>query len=183
MSQESTVLLGSYKNSREYIILKAWTSGYHKRCSQNLRNAVLVLLNIASNLTGTITLPLLSVTMDTIGSDNFVLIYHTVLVCSLLLIFIVIFSKTCIDKTVPLTLASSWKVVLANALSNVVNFILVVYASPPSRTPPYLQSILFMTAIPFTVLLRLLFLRKGVYPLINLRIYTLCKTIYTCIIF
>nr|XP_022326328.1 uncharacterized protein LOC111126172 isoform X3 [Crassostrea virginica]XP_022326329.1 uncharacterized protein LOC111126172 isoform X3 [Crassostrea virginica]XP_022326330.1 uncharacterized protein LOC111126172 isoform X3 [Crassostrea virginica]XP_022326331.1 uncharacterized protein LOC111126172 isoform X3 [Crassostrea virginica] len=161
MSEESTVLLGSYKNSREYIILKAWTSGYHKRCSQNLRNAVLVLLNISSNLTGTITLPLLSVTMDTIGSDNFVVIYHTVLVCSLLLIFIVIFSKTCIDKTVPLTLASSWKVVLANALSNVVNFILVVYASPPSRTPPYLQSILFMTAIPFTVLLRLLFLRKG----------------------
>uniref|UniRef100_K1QQD4 Uncharacterized protein n=1 Tax=Magallana gigas TaxID=29159 RepID=K1QQD4_MAGGI len=35
---------------------------------------------------------------------------------------------------------------------------------PPSRTPPYLQSILSMTAIPFTVLLRLVFLRKGVSP-------------------
>lgn len=167
MSQDREPLSNSVQSSirlRDIVILQAWTSGYTKKWGQNLRKAIFTLLFIACNLTGSVTLPLLSATMDAVGSDNFVVIYHTAIISSILLIFVVIFVRTCINRSIPLTLASSWKIVLANALANVFNYILVIFASPPSRTPPYLQSILSMTAIPFTVLLRLMFLRKGVSP-------------------
>lgn len=166
MSRDSEPFSNSVQSSinlRDIVILQAWTSGYTKKWGQNLRKVIFTLLFIASNLTGSVTLPLLSATMDAVGSDIFVVIYHTAIISSLLLIFVVISLRTCINRSIPLTLASSWKIVLANALANVFNYILVIYASPPSRTPPYLQSILTMTAIPFTVLLRLLLLRKGMY--------------------
>lgn len=46
-----------------------------------------------------------------------------------------------------------------------VNGLLVVYASDPLRTPPYLQALLSCTLIPFTIVARLLILKKGQFSL------------------
>jgi hypothetical protein len=118
-------------------------------------------MNIISNLAGSVTLSLLSSTIQKIGSDGFVLMIHTVVVASVILVVIVTFRKIFIDKTVSLAPASSSKMILANALANVITYILVVYSCPPSRTPLYLQNILFLTILPFTFLCRLFFLRQG----------------------
>ncbi|XP_061188660.1 uncharacterized protein LOC133196821 [Saccostrea echinata] len=161
-SRESDLLLGNVNNKRDYIILTAWTCGYTRRWRRSLRNITLVLMYILSNLTGNVTFPLLSKRFKAIGSDSFVFIFYTVVIASILIFILVIFSKRFVDKTISLTLASSAKMVLANALASVFSFILIVYASPPSRTPPYLQSILFVTVIPLTVVCRVFLLRKGV---------------------
>lgn len=161
MAGESEHLLGSIKNQRDHIILRAWTSGYTRRWSRNLRNVSLVLINIISNLAGNVTLTILSPTIQKIGSDGFVLLVHAVVIASVSLAVLVIFTKIFIDKSVLLTPASSPKIISANAFTNVASYVLILYSSPPTRTPSYLQSILFITVLPFTFLCRLLILRKG----------------------
>jgi hypothetical protein len=58
-------------------------------------------------------------------------------------------------------MTSSLKIIFALGLFTALNGILVVFASPPNRTPGYLQGILSTTSIPFTIICRIIFLRKG----------------------
>ncbi len=56
---------------------------------------------------------------------------------------------------------TSWRVVVSVGFLMAINGLLVVYASDPNRTSPYLQAILYTTSIPFIILFRFLILKKG----------------------
>ena len=62
------------------------------------------------------------------------------------------------------SILGTWRNVPVNlfvGLLNCLNGILVVYASDPQRTSPSLQALLSTSVIPFTVICRYIFLRKG----------------------
>jgi drug/metabolite transporter (DMT)-like permease len=66
-----------------------------------------------------------------------------------------------LNRGFSLHLSCSQKRVALMGLFNALNGVLIVYSSPSSRTPVFLQPILSTSVIPFTVILRFLLLRKG----------------------
>ncbi|CAH1775739.1 unnamed protein product, partial [Owenia fusiformis] len=72
------------------------------------------------------------------------------------------FIKLFIDRDLSLKPKTSWSGMFITGALTALNGLLIAYASLPSRTPPYLQAIFTTTLIPFTILARLIILRKGV---------------------
>lgn len=66
-----------------------------------------------------------------------------------------------VDRSLTLYPTCRWRVYFIMGLFTTLNGVCIVFASPPSRTAPYLQGVLSTMIIPFTVLCRLLILRKG----------------------
>ncbi|XP_061188243.1 uncharacterized protein LOC133196351 [Saccostrea echinata] len=143
---------------------EAWTSGKTGkfRFQGVTRNVILAILNVFSNVTMNVSLPVFAGTMDEIGGDAFVLLLNTCFVIGVLFVLTNLFAKCVIDKSTTFRMTSSIKIIFALGLFTALNGILVVFASPPNRTPGYLQGILSTTTIPFTIICRLIFLRKGI---------------------
>lgn len=127
------------------------------------RNVILAALNVFSNVTMNVSLPIFAGTMNEIGGDTFVLLLNSCVVIGVIFVLTTLFAKRFIDSSITLKLVSSLKIVFALGLFTALNGILVVFASPPDRTPGYLQGILSTTVIPYTILCRLIFLRKGIF--------------------
>lgn len=130
------------------------------------RNVILAALNVFSNVTMNVSLPVFAGTMNEIGGDTFVLLLNTCFVIGVLFVLTTLFAKRFIDNSITWKLAASLKIVFAMGLFTALNGILVVFASPPNRTPGYLQGILSTTVIPYTILCRLIFLRKGIFKIV-----------------
>lgn len=131
--------------------------------SPKVRNILIAVLNVLTNVVMNVTLPVYAGTMDEVGGDAFVLLMNTSFTVSILFALMTLFVKyTKLDPKASLRPTSSWKVLFAMGLFTTLNGILLVTASPPNRTPPYLQGILASTVIPYTVVFRLLILRKGI---------------------
>ncbi|XP_060085314.1 uncharacterized protein LOC132564700 [Ylistrum balloti] len=128
-----------------------------------LRNVIIAVLNVITNVMMNASLPVYADTMNQVGGRAFVLLVNTSLVVSVLFALMTLFVKySKMDPNASLRPKSSWKVLFAMGLFTTLNGILVVNASPSNRTPPYLQGILASTVIPYTVLCRLILLRKGI---------------------
>ncbi|XP_021356417.1 uncharacterized protein LOC110452302 isoform X2 [Mizuhopecten yessoensis] len=131
--------------------------------SPTVRNIIIAVLNVITNVMMNVSLPIYAGTMDEVGGDAFVLLMNTSFTVSILFAIMTLIVKyTKLDPKASLRPKSSWKVLIAMGLFTTLNGILVVNASPPNRTPPYLQGILASTVIPYTVLCRLIILRKGI---------------------
>lgn len=157
--ERDPLLVQTPEKQRNKISAKTETKG---RFTATTRNAFIAVINVLSNVLMNTSLPVFAGTMEVIGSDIFVLLFITCIIISVIFTFLTLFVKySKIDSTATLRPTSSYKILFLMGLFTAMNGILVVYASPPDRTPPYLQGILQSSVIPFTVLLRLAILRRG----------------------
>lgn len=163
--EQKPLLVNNGGNSdRSKLVKEAWGSGKvgKSRISGNTRNALLAVMNVISNVIMNVSLPVYAGTMESVGSDIFVLLFITCCTISVIFTLLTLFVKySKIDSSATLRPTSSYKILFLMGLFTAMNGILVVYASPPNRTPPYLQGILQSSVIPFTVLLRFVILRRG----------------------
>ena len=129
--------------------------------SKNVRNIVLAILNVTFNVAINVSLPIYAGTMDVIGADAYVLLSQGVIWFVVILVFMTQGLHYLFDNRINLKPTASFKILFVMGALTTLNGIFVVYASPPNRTPPYLQGILMTTSIPFTVICRIVWLRKG----------------------
>lgn len=163
MKREETFPILRESNLRDNHVREAWTSGKTGRFQihATTRNVFIAILNVLSNVAMNVSLPVFAGTMNEIGGDSFVLLLNTCVIIGVLFVLTTLFAKYAIDSSTTFKLTSSVKIILALGLFTALNGILVVFASPPNRTPGYLQGILSTTSIPYTIICRLIFLRKG----------------------
>ena len=141
--------------------------------SKNLRNVILAILNVVFNVAINVSLPIYAGTMDVIGGDAYVLLTQGVGWFVVILVIMTQALHYLFDNRITLKPTASYKVLFIMGALTTLNGIFVVYASPPDRTPPYLQGLLATTSIPFTVICRIIWLRKGMISFDNVNpLYT-----------
>ena len=133
--------------------------------SKNARNIILAILNVIFNVAINVSLPIYAGTMDVIGADAYVLLSQGVIWFVVIFVIMTQALHYLFDDRITLKPTASYKMLLVMGFLTTLNGILVVYASPPDRTPPYLQGLLTTTSIPFTVVCRIIWLRKGMWLL------------------
>lgn len=124
-------------------------------------NIVLTLCNVFSMVLMTVSLPLFAGDMVNHGSDPFTVLSFSAFWFSFVFFFILFVSKLYCQHKLKLKPQAGYFQVFIVGFLNSLNGLLVVYASDPDRTPPYLQAVLTTTSIPYTVGFRYLILRKG----------------------
>ena len=129
--------------------------------SKNVRNVILALLNVIFNVAINVSLPIYAGTMDVIGADAYVLLSQGVIWFVIIFVIMTQALHYLFDNRINLKPTGSFKILFVMGFLTTMNGVLVVYASPPNRTPPYLQGLLTTTSIPFTVICRIIWLRKG----------------------
>ena len=129
--------------------------------SKNVRNIILAILNVIFNVAINVSLPIYAGTMDVIGADTYVLLSQGVIWFVVIFVIMTQALHYLFDNRITLKPTASYKILFIMGFLTTLNGILVVYASPPNRTPPYLQALLTTTSIPFTVICRIIWLRKG----------------------
>ena len=129
--------------------------------SKNVRNVILALLNVIFNVAINVSLPIYAGTMDVIGADAYVLLSQGVIWFVIIFVIMTQALHYLFDNRINLKPTGSFKILFVMGFLTTLNGVLVVYASPPNRTPPYLQGLLTTTSIPFTVVCRIIWLRKG----------------------
>ena len=131
------------------------------RISRGWTNVLIAIVNVLTNVCMNVSLPIYAGTMQEVGGDVFVLLLITCFFILILFVLMTLAVRYTIDPTATLRPTSPHKVLFAMGLFTALNGIFVVFASPPDRTPPYLQGILQSMVIPYTILFRFLILRKG----------------------
>ncbi|XP_046559199.1 uncharacterized protein LOC124268213 isoform X2 [Haliotis rubra] len=129
--------------------------------STNAKSIILSLFALLGHLVTSLVLPVWASTFDEIGSDVFVGQFVDTF-WELLILSAVYLAWKCFDREVPLRPTVSLKSLAIYGLTNALTGAFIVFASLPERTPPYLQSIIGSSLIPFTVICRYIMLRKGV---------------------
>ena len=123
---------------------------------------IIATVTIIFGVTMVISLPLYSEGIIAAGSDPYIVVLFSSMWFPIVFGLIWLVYKYTLDRNIPWRPASFRFTMLIGFL-NSLNGILVVYASDPARTPPYLQAILSCSTIPFTVIFRYIILRKGKY--------------------
>ncbi|XP_072025556.1 crt homolog 1-like [Amphiura filiformis] len=128
-------------------------------------NIFLSVITVLTNVMMVVSLPLFSGTVDE-HNDEYPVIFFTAIWFPVFFFGLVLLQKYVSPSSI------KWRSMAGNFHSqsinlfvgflNCINGILVVYASDPSRTSPALQALLSTSVIPFTVICRYIFLRKGV---------------------
>ncbi|KAJ8320713.1 hypothetical protein KUTeg_002300 [Tegillarca granosa] len=149
------------ENSINYIKEEIGTKK-RTRITRGTTNVLIAIFNVLTNVCMNVSLPVYAGTMQECGGDVFVLLLITCFFILVIFVLMTLAVRYTIDKTATLRPTSSHKVLFAMGLFTALNGVFVVFASPPSRTPPYLQGILQSMVIPYTILFRLLILRKGI---------------------
>ena len=129
--------------------------------SKNIRNVILAILNVTFNVAINVSLPIYAGTMEYIKADAYVLLSQGVIWFVVILVIMTQAMHYLFDNRITLKPNASYKILFIMGFLTTLNGVLVVYASPPDRTPPYLQGILMTMSIPFTVICRIIWLRKG----------------------
>ncbi|KAK7093967.1 crt homolog 3-like [Littorina saxatilis] len=130
--------------------------------SSGVRLFVLCFVTVLFNVIMNVSLPVFAGTMEYVGGGMFALLLYGALYYPFVLGGLTLFLKVTVDKSLTLYPTCRWRVYLVMGLTTTLNGVGVVFASPPSRTAPYLQGVLATIIIPFTVLCRLVLLRKGI---------------------
>ena len=123
---------------------------------------IIAVVMITSGVTDVISLPLYIESIKAAGSDPYVVVLMNAMWSAIVYGLIWLVYKYTLDRNIPWR-PHSFPFTMLIGFLNSLNGILVVYASAPSRTPPYLQAILYCSIIPFTVIVRYIILRKGKY--------------------
>lgn len=144
-------------------ITEGTTAKKRVRITRGTTNILIAIFNVLTNVCMNVSLPVYAGTMQEIGGDVFILLLITCFFILILFVLMTLVVKYTIDKTATLRPTSSHKVLFAMGLFTALNGVFIVFASPPNRTPPYLQGILQSMVIPYTILFRLIILRKGTY--------------------
>ncbi|CAH1773513.1 unnamed protein product [Owenia fusiformis] len=125
-------------------------------------NICLAIFSVLFNVAMNITLPLYSQAVNRAKGDEYNVLLFSAFWFPIIFYIMVAFIKIFIDRDMPILPTSKWYHVVMVGSFNGLNGLLVVYASDPSRTPPYLQAVLATTIIPYTVIARLVIRRIGV---------------------
>jgi drug/metabolite transporter (DMT)-like permease len=134
----------------------------------SVANVILSILNVIAQVGMTESLSIYSTSLSThqacgkaqtITGPYFVL-FFTAFWFPVVFFACVLLAKL-LNRGFSLHLSCSQKRVALMGLFNALNGVLIVYSSPSSRTPVFLQPILSTSLIPFTVILRFILLRKG----------------------
>lgn len=124
-------------------------------------NSILAVLTVVCNVAMNVTLPIYADAMIKAGGDVFDALVLAGVFFPVIFFVFLIASKLLCDRTQKLLPIGSFKVAILVGFLTAMNGLLIVFASPAERTPPYLQGILTTTLVPFTVFFRYLVLRKG----------------------
>ncbi|XP_071110263.1 crt homolog 1-like [Haliotis cracherodii] len=159
--EENIRLIGGSKEHE----MSGCLSGLRSRIrglSTNAKSIILAIFALLGHLVTSLVLPLWSSTFTAIGSDAFVgqlvdTVWELLVLSSVYLAWKVFF-----DRELPLRPTATLKSLVIYGISNALTGVFIVFASLPERTPPYLQSIIGSSLIPFTVICRCIMLRKGV---------------------
>ncbi|XP_067659081.1 crt homolog 1-like [Haliotis asinina] len=159
-NEEESRLLGDsreHKTSGCFSRLRSCIGGL----SINAKSIILSLFALLGHLGTSLVLPIWSSTFDKIGSDVFVGQFVDTF-WELLILSAVYLGWKFFDRELPLRPTVSLKSLAIYGFTNALTGAFIVFASLPERTPPYLQSIIGSSLIPFTVMCRYIMLRKGV---------------------
>lgn len=124
-------------------------------------NTLLAILTIITSVSMVVTLPIYAGAVNRAGGDTYVVLFNAGLWFPVVYILVTLCIKFSVDRSITLRPKGNVKIIAAIGFLTGINALLVVYASPPNRTAPYLQGILSTVTIPFTVIGRYLVLRKG----------------------
>ncbi|KAK6176499.1 hypothetical protein SNE40_014771 [Patella caerulea] len=130
--------------------------------SRGTLNVFIAIMNIIMNVLMNVSLPVFAGTMNEVNSDTYALLMIANVWFMLVFVVIMLAMKFFVNRSLSFKPCTQWKWLFVMGLTTTLNGIFVVFASPPNRTPPYLQGILATTNIPFTVLSRFVLLRKGI---------------------
>ena len=129
--------------------------------SKQAKNIIYALLNVFFNVAANVGLPIYAATMDYIKADAYVLLSQAAAWFVVIFLIMTFVLQRSFDSNITFKPTASFKILFIMGTLTTLNGILVVYASPPDRTPPYLQGILMTMTIPYTVICRIIWLRKG----------------------
>lgn len=124
-------------------------------------NVILVVLTVVSNVSLTVSLPIYAGAMNKAGGDTFVVLLYTGMWFPIIFAFMTICLKYGLDKSISLRPTGNVKMIAAAAVLLSLNGVFLVYSSPPTRTAPYLQGVLSIMMIPYTIVGRYVILKKG----------------------
>lgn len=108
-----------------------------------------------------VVLPIFTGSTKIAGSDSYQVLLFVSLTLPIVLAVFSILYKACWDREMALVPSVRWWVLLQMGVCFMLTGLCATFASPPSRTPPYLQGVLLTLIIPFTVVARFVILRKG----------------------
>ena len=157
--EEATPLLNSTKEH----INDPTRSSKVKPCSvsKTALNVILALLTVVSMVTMMVSLPLFTQAMTDGGSDAYLALTISMFWLPFFYFGHLILVKLFIDPNTLLVPKTSWSNIMLVAFFCSLNALAIAFASPPSRTPAYLQSMFTTLQVPYTVIARLIILRKG----------------------
>ncbi len=124
-------------------------------------NIFLSLLTLFTLAFKTVALPAYVSAVISAGSDPFSVALIAAFWFQLFFLFVTLLYKLAADSSQSLVPESKWTYILLIGFCNGVAGVPLVFASDPSRTPPYLQALLSTVVIPLTVLCRYVILKKG----------------------
>lgn len=147
------------------------------QCQNKLRSSIIFVLSILTillNVGAMVTLPIYSAAIMKAGSaPYFMILWNTFWFAILFsLANLCTYLKAIYDKRHRnLFPTTSWKMAILVGVMYSINGILVVYASPPSRTPSYLLAIMYSTTTPYCMVFRYLILKKGEFYILYIILY------------
>ncbi|CAH1773512.1 unnamed protein product [Owenia fusiformis] len=125
-------------------------------------NVCLAIFSVLFNVAMNISLPLYSQAVNRAKGDEYNVLLFSTFWFPIIFYIMVAFIKIFIDRDMPILPTSKWYHVVMVGSLNALSGLMMVYASDPSRTPPYLQAVLATSIIPYTVIARLVIRRIGV---------------------
>ncbi|PVD36922.1 hypothetical protein C0Q70_03915 [Pomacea canaliculata] len=144
------------------------TYEHHTSQRSAVRIFVIAFICVITSVAMNVSLPVVAATMESVEGNVFTVLLYSALWFPLVFAVLALaaegrtLKKVTVDKSLSLAPTSTWRVYCIMGLTMGLNGLIVVFASPPSRTAPYLQGLLSTSLIPFTVLSRFLLLRKGI---------------------
>jgi hypothetical protein len=132
------------------------------------RSVLLCVLNIIAMSGVLVTLPLVAggFSDSAAQSDSYVGLFVIIMWFPVVYLVQLVFVKLFIDRSTPLKPSIPWSYMVISGSFLGIGIALTSFAAPPSRTPPYLQAILQTLTVPFTVIARLVVVRKGLLSLL-----------------
>jgi hypothetical protein len=137
------------------------------KLSYRVRIIIISVLNVVINVMAFVAIPIYTGTMDNVKGDAYVVLFQSAFWFVLLYVLMSLVLKYTVDRSITLRPTASLKILFVMGFLTTLNGIMVVYASPPNRTPPYLQAVLGNIVIPYTVIFRVIILKKGKSSLWN----------------
>ncbi|KAK7486166.1 hypothetical protein BaRGS_00022632 [Batillaria attramentaria] len=133
----------------------------HRQSSWGRKLLIFVLsaLTVLSFVAVRIALPLYAGSANKAGGDDFTVLLYASMWHPVVMTTVTVVTKTFCDRSIALLPAVAWKVLILIGFLSTLNGTCFAFAA--DRTPPHIQALLLAARIPFTVVARMILLRKG----------------------